>query len=410
MYSILNHLGPEIPFTLILLALLGLRSNVSPRTNLWINAKLDQVWSMVDVYDGKIENWGRTVVKSELIDAPSQTFSKTYSTNLTNGVQRSANALFRVSERHENQRIVLERCGLEGKSLNNELLKITHEISTEGNGTRLKTIYHWGSRPLIAQLLARADLWSGAYRLKGLAETGVPNERPYYLISALVAIITGIITIAAFGMMMGITFALLLVFALFIHELGHLLAFRMMGQPWGRMIFLPFLGAVAVPRLAFESQGQAVFAALMGPGLSILLVLVCSTHLVLGGELNPMLAVLGMVTAGLNLFNLVPAEPLDGGIALRSVFARLIGNRAHYGLMIIGAVVVAVGLYYSQIILVIFGGLAILANLKARTIDAGLAPLSQLQLYITAFGYVAITASHISLLRYFIEQAALLKT
>ena len=57
MYSILNHLGPEIPFTLILLALLGLRANVTPKTNLWINAKLDHVWSIVDIYDGKIERY-----------------------------------------------------------------------------------------------------------------------------------------------------------------------------------------------------------------------------------------------------------------------------------------------------------------------------------------------------------------
>ena len=406
MYSILNNLSPEIPFTLILLALLGLRANIRPKTSLWINAKLDHVWSIVDIYDGKIENWGRTVVLSELSDAAAQTYLKTYTTTLTNGGQRAATALFRIAERREGRSITLERCGLEGKSLNNELLKITHEISAENNGTRLKTIYHWGSRPLIAHLLARADLWSGAYRLKGLAETGVPNERPYYMISALVALTTGIITVGAFGVMLGLAFSLLLVFALFIHELGHLLAFRMMGQPWGRMIFLPFLGAVAVPRLPFESQGQAVFAALMGPGLSILLAMVCSAHLVFGGELNPQLAVLGMVTAGLNLFNLVPAEPLDGGIALRSVFARMIGAKAHYGLMAIGAVVVAAGFYFSQIILIIFGGLAVLANLKARTIDAGLKPLSNLQLYITGFCYVAITASHISLLRYFFEQTA----
>ena len=403
MYSILSNLGPEVPFTLILLALLGLRSNVTPRTSLWINAKLENVWSLIDTHDGKIENWGRTTVLSELVDEANQVFRKTYTTTLMNGMQRPVTALFSVSERREHQTITLERRGLEGKSLNNELLKITHVTIAENNGTRLKTTYHWGSRPLIAQLLARADLWSGAYRLKGLAESGKPDERPYYVISALVALITGIVTIGAFGIMMGMTFALLLVFALFIHELGHLLAFRMMGQPWGRMIFLPFLGAIAVPRLPFDSQGQAVFAALMGPGLSILLALTCSAHLVFGSQLNPLLIVLGMVTAGLNLFNLVPAEPLDGGIALRSVFARVIGQKAHYGLMLIGALVVVAGLYFSQIILIIFGGLAILANLKARSIDAGLLPLTKLQLYIAAFGYVAITASHISLLRYFME-------
>ncbi len=406
MYSIFSNLGPEIPFTLILLALLGLRSNVTPRTSLWINAKLENVWQLIDVYDGKIENWGRTIVKSDLVDAASQTYRKTYTTTLMNGVQRPSTALFRITERSENQSIILERCGLEGKSLNNELLKISHHMCAENDGTRLLTSYHWGSRSLIAQLLARADLWSGVYRLKGLAENGTPDERPYYIISALVALVTGIFTLAAFGIIMGMTFALLLVFALFIHELGHLLAFRLMGQPWGRMIFLPFLGAVAVPRLPYESQGQAVFAALMGPGFSILLAIVCAGHLLTGNQLIPLLYVLGMITAGVNLFNLIPAEPLDGGIALRSAFARLIGRNAHYGLMAIGLLVVAAGLYFSQIILVIFGGMAVLANLKSRAIDAGLVPLTTLQLCITGFGYVAITAGHITLLRYFIDKVS----
>jgi Zn-dependent protease len=410
MFSILQHVGPEIPFTLILLALLGLRANVIPRTSLWIKASPEKLWGLIDTYDGKFENWGRTVVHNELVDPDTRMFRKTYSTTLLNGTQRPSTAYFKITQRHEDKLIELERCGLEGKSLNNELLKITHCISPENGGSRLKTTYHWGSRPFIAQLLARADLWSGAYRLKGLAETGKPNERPYIIISAAVAMITGLVTLGGFSVMLGLTFSLLLVFALFIHEFGHLLAFRLMGQPWGRMIFLPFLGAIAMPRLTFETQGQAVFAALMGPGLSTLLAIACTTHVLLGNPLNPLLCVLGVVTTGLNLFNLLPAEPLDGGIALRSVLNRLIGARAHYGLMLIGALIVSAGFWYDQIILVIFGGLAILANLKSRNIDAGLAPLSPLQLAISAFGYVAITTAHVTLLRFFIVQASLLPT
>ena len=64
--------------------------------------------------------------------------------------------------------------------------------------------------------------------------------------------------------------ALLLVAALLVHEFGHLFAYRLeIGQPWGRMVFLPFLGAIAVPRLGFATQGQIVFAAIMGPAFSV---------------------------------------------------------------------------------------------------------------------------------------------
>ena len=61
-------------------------------------------------------------------------------------------------------------------------------------------------------------------------------------------------------------------------------------------------------------------------------------------------------------------------------------------------------------LLIIFGGLAILANLKSRKIDAGLAPLSTLQMCITAFGYMAIMAAHVTMLRFFMAQLSLLSS
>ena len=209
------------------------------------------------------------------------------------------------------------------------------------------------------------------------------------------------ISVAAFELMFGLAFALLLVFALFVHEFGHLLAYRLMGQPWGRMIFLPFLGAIAMPRLPLESQAQSVFAALMGPGFSALLALACALPFALGDTNHPVIALMGLVTAGLNIFNMLPAEPLDGGIALRSILSRMIGHRANYGLMAVGALIGVIGLMMGQIVLLIFGGLAILANLKARKIDDGLIPLTTLGISISAFGYIAIATAHISLLRFF---------
>lgn len=410
MYGIFQNVGPEIPFTLILLALLGLRANVAPRTSLWIKTSPEKLWPIIDIFDGKVENWGRTIVSTSLVDEQQQIYRKTFLTSLPSGLQKSATALFRLSKRAENQTIELHREGLGDQPRTNELLRISHELSPENGGTRLRTVYNWGSRPLIAQIIARADLWSGAYRIKGLAETGIPNERPYALISAAVALVTGLLTLVTFGLVVGIKFALLVVFALFVHELGHLIAYRIVGQPWGRMVFLPFLGAIAMPRAGFESQGQAVFSALMGPGLSLLLVFLCALHAFLGQPLVPILCVLGIITAGLNLFNLLPAEPLDGGIALRSVLGRLIGANAHYGLMAIGACVVAIGFKFDQFILVIFGGMAMLANLKPRKIDVGLKPLSTLQVGISALCYMALTSAHVILLFYFIDQVRHLRT
>ena len=417
MLSIFNQMGPEVPFTILLLLLLALRARVTPKSSLLIKTTPEKLWPLLAIQNAKTENWGRTTIHTELIDAATQTFRKTFTTTIGNAKSRQFSALFRLTQSVENVGLELTRADIEGKSERNELLRLTHELVPEGKGTRLTTTYYWGPRPLLAQLLARADLWGGAYRIKGQAETGVPDERPYMLISTAITFVTMILTLATFvalmapytGVELASVIAALLVAALFVHEFGHLLAYKLMGQPWGRMVFLPFLGALAMPRLPFESQGQSVFAALMGPGFSVLLAFACAIPYLLGYHMNPILIGLGLTTAGINIFNLLPAEPLDGGVALRSVLARLVGERAQWALFAIGVLIVGWGFHIEQVGLVLFGATAIIANLGRRKIDAGLTPLSTLQLCITTCGYVAILGAHIKLLQLFLSFGPLLK-
>jgi Zn-dependent protease len=410
MPDFLSNIAAELPFTLLLLALLGLRARVTPVATVWVKAPADKVFGLIDLVDGKVTDWGRTLIRSDLVDRDNQLYKMTYETTLSTGSRQTSHAFFRVAAREENTRLELHREGLEGKSHNNELLKIIYHVGGETSGSRLTLTYRWGPRPLIAQLLARADLLGGAYRLKGLAETGRPNERPYLMISAAVAIMTGLVTLATFAIMMGFVVAALLVVALLVHEYGHLLAYRLMGQPWGRLVFLPFLGALAVPRLPYQSQGQAVFAALMGPAFSAILAVACAIPLFFDLTAHPAILMLGLVTSVLNLFNMLPVEPLDGGVALRSVLARLMGRKANWGLMAVGAGIALIGLWLNLILLIIFGGIAILANLKNRAIDRGLNPLSTLQLSISAFGYMAILAAHATLLRDYLGVVKLLQS
>ena len=407
MFNLLQHAGWEVPLALLLLALLTLRAKVKPKASLLIKASAARVWELINPYDGKVDQFGRTTMTTRLLDAANQTYEVTWAAAMANGVTRPFVAAFRVATSETEKKLVLLRAGLEGKSERNELLEISYELVSQPNGTRLKTKYVWGSRALLAQLLARSDLWGGAYRMKALAETGKPNENAHRLINAAVAIVTGIFTVLTFGLTVGMPVALVLVFALLVHEFGHLLAFRLIGQPWGRIVFLPFLGAIAVPRMNYETQAQSVFAALMGPGFSCLLLIICALAITLHAPASTLFVVIGVVTAGLNLFNLLPTEPLDGGVALRSVLARLIGHRAPLALLALGFVLVGVGLYIEQLALVIFGGFAVVGNLRVRKIDVGLTPLSSLQVSIFFFSYVVIFSAHYTMLYRFLDQMKL---
>jgi Zn-dependent protease len=404
MFSLISSIGPEIPLSLLLMSLLGLRAKVWPRASLFMKTTPEKLFALLDIVDGKREDWGRTTTLTEMVDKDRLIFRKTYTTTLTSGESRATSALFSVRRRQQSEIIEIQREGLEGKTLNNELISQTYTITPEPGGARLAMQYEWGPRPFIAQILARADLWGGIFRLRGLAERGVPNDRPYQLISALVAIVTGALSLAAFAMLLGWLPAGILIAVLFVHEFGHLLAYRMMGQPWGRMVFLPFLGAMALPRLRFDSQGQAVFAALMGPGFSVLLALLCTVYaaVFLEGS-NEFIVWLGLISTALNIFNLLPVEPLDGGVALRSVLGKLMGTQARFGLMAVGVVIAIVGLALSQIILVLFGGIAIFLNLKSRIIDGGLASLSRFQVTVSFFCYCSLVATYVTLLVFYVR-------
>ena len=397
--------GRELPFILILLALLGLRWRVSPRVSLFIAAPAEKVFALLDFQEGESQHWQRTRVTAHLIDAATRTYRLSFVTPLATGAVVSSDALFRVTRREAPTLLEVDRAGLDGKSDNNELLKIQASFTPQRGGTQLNLAYHWGPRPLLAQLLARTDLWGSVYRLKGMAETGVPDYRGDRLISAGVALVTGIVTLATFAFAFGPGVAILLVGALLFHEFGHLLAFRLIGQPWGRMVFLPFLGAVAVPRLAFATQAQSVFAALMGPAFSIAIPLAIALFLWSGTGRAEIIAPIGIVVAALNLFNLLPVEPLDGGVVLRSVLASVMGAYARFGLIAVGAVIIVAGFAFKLVLLMIFGGLAVVANIRPRTIDAGLEQLSFLQVTISAFGFVAVVAAYAALLPYLLAHA-----
>lgn len=405
MPEFLQNAGRELPLILLLLALLGFRRPVTPRVSLPIGAPAEKIFELLDLREGDSQRWQRTRVNCTLVDPAERIYRLRFVTPLFTGAVHSSEALFRLSRREAPHFLEIDRAGLDGQSSNSQLLRMRAELAPEGEATRLTLTYWWGPRPLLAQLLARTDLWGSAFRLKGAAETGVPDFRSDLLLSAAVALATGVLTLATFALAFGWAFAGLLVGALFVHEAGHLIAYRLIGQPWGRLVFLPFLGAIAVPRLALATQGQSVFSALMGPGFSVILPL-AAAGLAWSGADHHMVVLTGIVAAGLNLFNLLPVEPLDGGVALRSILARLMGEKARFGLIGVGLAIVAAGFVLEVALLMVFGGLAVVANLRRRAIDPGLQPLSSLQTTISAFGFMSVVTAYSLLLHYLLSRTS----
>ncbi len=69
--------GTELPFILLLIALLGFRSRVTPRARVFIAAPPEKIFRLVDFTEGQSQRWQRTRVTSTLVDADQRIYALT---------------------------------------------------------------------------------------------------------------------------------------------------------------------------------------------------------------------------------------------------------------------------------------------------------------------------------------------
>lgn len=109
--------------------------------------------------------------------------------------------------------------------------------------------------------------------------------------------------------------AAMLMISLTVHEAGHLWAMHRSGLGLRGLYFLPGLGAAAVPSRNFESAKEESFAAIMGPVWGTTLGIIALTLCWLTAW--PEFMVMAWFCIIINLFNLLPIPPLDGGRVIR---------------------------------------------------------------------------------------------
>jgi Zn-dependent protease len=136
------------------------------------------------------------------------------------------------------------------------------------------------------------------------------------------ALITAIISIVIYSFAFGWKFAVGLVALLFIHEMGHAIVMKLKGIPIGGMIFIPLLGAaVTMRRLPQNAIDEAVIG-IAGPIAGALAAGVCLWLAYLPNA-DPIWAPLAYFGFFLNLFNLAPIVPLDGGRVIGALDRRI---------------------------------------------------------------------------------------
>ncbi|MFA6433002.1 MAG: site-2 protease family protein [Candidatus Paceibacterota bacterium] len=134
----------------------------------------------------------------------------------------------------------------------------------------------------------------------------------------LITLISMLVSAVLYGIWLGPWFGVGLVLMIFVHEMGHVIALRLKGMETPGPVFIPFLGAaIFVP--AFKDRDTEAFVGYGGPLLGSIGALACFAAWYWTGQKSEILLLVSYVGIFINIFNLIPISPLDGGRITQAV-------------------------------------------------------------------------------------------
>jgi len=210
-------------------------------------------------------------------------------------------------------------------------------------------------------------------------------------------------SVAGYAWLFSFEFALVLIACLVAHEYGHVKAMQYFGIKTKGIYLIPFVGGLAVSDDKINTRWQDVVISIMGPCFGLFMSLGCwLLYAITDLELFAGAAVLSSL---LNLFNLLPILPLDGGHVLKSISFSM---RSWVGL---GACMAGIGLglwvsYTFGLALLVFflavGALEIVFEWRQRHYSH-LVPLEPYGQLFSAAWYCVVAAGHILVIMSFAD-------
>jgi Zn-dependent protease len=210
-------------------------------------------------------------------------------------------------------------------------------------------------------------------------------------------------SVAGYAWLFSIEFALMLIACLVVHEYGHVRAMKYFGIKTKGIYLIPFVGGLAVSDDKITTRWQDVVISLMGPAFG-LITSVLGVVLYYATEME-IFAGVAVLSALLNLFNLLPILPLDGGHVLKSISFSM---RSWIGLSVC-LLGVLFGLWLSYtfglMLLVFFlfvGALEIIFEWRGRHYSH-LIPLDTYGQGFSAVMYALVVAGHVAVMMHFAD-------
>ena len=152
---------------------------------------------------------------------------------------------------------------------------------------------------------------------------------------------------------------------LLFHELGHFIMMKKYGYGSLNMLFIPLFGAFVSGEKLQVTQRQKFWISMMGPLPGIIIGVAGLLYCLQTNQVNLMFE-LSLLLITINLLNLLPLDPLDGGHVVESLFFPTSSSFKLYFTLFSSLVLIAMGFVLEIYIIMIFG---FFMSLKVRGIQ-----------------------------------------
>ncbi len=253
------------------------------------------------------------------------------------------------------------------------------------------------SRDIEQQVPEQTTVTKTKFSLIGLGVLGLKLLKSAKLIKVALAGAS----LAAYSWLFSVQFALSLLACLVVHEYGHIRAMKYFKMPTKGIYLIPFFGGMALTDGKINTRWQDVVISIMGPIFGLGMSLLCVLAYFMTG--NIFFAGLAVFNSLLNMFNLLPILPLDGGHILKSVTFSM---NSKVGLVVC-ILAAAFGVWLSYTLglallgfLLLVGSLEIFSEWRGRH-QSHLLPLDRYGQIFASVWYLLTVAGFVSIIWYF---------
>lgn len=204
-------------------------------------------------------------------------------------------------------------------------------------------------------------------------------------------------SVAVYSVIFTVEFALALVAVMMFHEYGHVRAMKKFGIPTKGFYLIPFLGGLTVGDKA-KTQWESLYISMMGPVYGLIMTAIFFVIFLITD--SHFCGLVAATSALLNLINLLPIHPLDGGQVVKA----LVFSRRNQMALFLFLGVSAVCLYaawafdfYFLCFFIVIGVVDIITN-WSMPISADMTPLKTYGIWFSLAWYLAVALAFIAMI------------